>query len=39
MFSIFESIIICFQKHSNYRVFWCNSRRNQANQKSKTSED
>jgi len=39
MFSKFESLILFFSKHRNFRVFWCNLRRNDANRKSKTSED
>jgi len=39
MFFIFESAILLFPKHSYFRVFWCNSRRNHANRQNKTSED
>jgi len=28
MFSILSHVILVFLKHSNSRVFWCNSRRN-----------
>jgi len=30
-------VILVSPKHSNYMVFWCNSRRNHANWQSKTS--
>jgi len=39
MFSIFEYVILFFPKHCNFRMFCCNSRRNQAYRQSKTSED
>jgi len=39
MFSILSHVILVFPKHSNFRMFWCNSRRNHANRKSKTIED
>jgi len=32
-------VILLFPKHSNSRVFWCNSRRNHANWQCKTSKD
>lgn len=39
MFYIVESVFLFFQKHSNFRVFRCNSKRNDANRRSKTSKD
>jgi len=35
MFSIFESVILVFPRHSNIRGFWSNSRRNHANRQIK----
>jgi len=35
MFSIFESVILVFPKHSSFRGGWSNSRRNHANRKIK----
>jgi len=35
MFSIFESVILVFPKHSNFVGFWSNSRRNHTNRQIK----